>query len=97
MIHLLLHVMVPAGAAYYFFYRANWLKAWAMMAAGIILDIDHFFAVPIYDPDRCSIGFHFLHTYWAIALYFALLIIPKIRVLAIGFLIHMSLDYLACL
>jgi len=51
MIHLLLHVMVPAGAAY-FLYRDNWLKAWAMMAAGIILDIDHLFAVPIYDPSN---------------------------------------------
>jgi len=67
------------------------------IAAGIVLDIDHLFAVPMYDPDRCSIGFHFLHTYWAIALYSFLLIIPKLRVLAIGFLIHMSLDYLACL
>ncbi|WP_228466555.1 DUF6122 family protein [Adhaeribacter swui] len=96
MIHLLLHILVPAGVAY-FFYRANWLKAGAIMAAGIILDIDHLFAVPMYDPERCSIGFHFLHTYWAIALYSLLLIIPKLRVLAIGFLIHMSLDYLACL
>lgn len=96
MLHILLHVMVPAGVAY-LFYRNNWLKAWAMLAAGIILDIDHLFAVPMYDPDRCSIGFHFLHTYPAIAVYVILLFIPQVRTFAWGFLIHMALDYIACL
>ena len=96
MIHLLFHVLVPGGVAY-LFYRNNWLKVWAILGAGIILDADHLFAVPINDPDRCSIGFHFLHTYSAIALYGVLLIVPKLRLLALGFLIHMGLDYLACL
>ncbi|GEO07298.1 hypothetical protein AAE02nite_49620 [Adhaeribacter aerolatus] len=68
-----------------------------MLATGIILDVDHLFAVPLYDPDRCSIGFHFLHTYPAIAVYVILLSIPKVRTFAWGFLIHMVLDYIACL
>ncbi|KAA3436005.1 DUF6122 family protein [Rufibacter hautae] len=96
MLHIALHLLVPAGVAWLFF-RNNWMKTWLLLAAGIILDIDHLFAVPIYDPERCSIGFHFLHTYPAIALYGILVFIPKVRLLAIGFLIHMCLDYLACL
>ncbi|MFB9865611.1 DUF6122 family protein [Rufibacter immobilis] len=69
------------------------MKAWLLLAAGIILDIDHLFAVPIYDPDRCSIGFHLLHTYPAIALYGILVFIPKVRLLAIGFLIQCKICY----
>ncbi|RNI24069.1 DUF6122 family protein [Rufibacter latericius] len=96
MIHLLLHVLVPGGVAF-LFYRKNQWKVWAVLAAGILLDVDHLWAVPIYDPDRCSIGFHTLHTYPAIALYGVLLLFPKVRILALGFLIHMALDYIACL
>ena len=33
------------------------------MMATMLVDLDHLFADPIYDPDRCSIGFHPLHQY----------------------------------
>jgi hypothetical protein len=41
------------------------------MALTIIVDLDHLLADPIYDPNRCSIGFHPLHSYPAIVIYLA--------------------------
>ena len=39
----------------------------------VIVDADHLLADPIYDPARCSIGFHPLHTHPAIVSYVSLL------------------------
>lgn len=67
-----------------------------ILLAGIILDLDHLWADPIFDPSRCSINFHPLHTYWAIASYFLLLFFSKTRVLGIAFLIHILADTVDC-
>lgn len=66
------------------------------MIATMIVDLDHLLANPIYDPNRCSIGFHPLHSYLALGIYFALLFIPRLRLIAIGLVIHMTLDYADC-
>lgn len=42
----------------------------------MLVDIDHLLADPIYDPNRCSIGFHPLHTTPAILVYAALFLVP---------------------
>ena len=62
----------------------------------MLVDIDHLIANPIYDPLRCSIGFHPLHQSYAIALYILLCIIPKFRLIGFGLLIHMILDSTDC-
>ncbi|MCK5813747.1 MAG: hypothetical protein KAH03_05800, partial [Cocleimonas sp.] len=52
-----------------------------------------------YDPTRCSIGFHPLHSFIAIMIYFMLCFIPKyqyLRILALGLIIHMALDSIDC-
>lgn len=67
------------------------------MLAGLIIDIDHLLADPIYDAGRCSIGFHPLHTPIPILLYALLLIHPKTRALGIGLYLHIFLDALDCL
>ncbi len=96
MLHLFLHVAVPALAGW-LFYRPQWRPAALKMVAGFVLDLDHLLATPMFDPNRCSINFHPLHTYWAIALYVLLLWPARTRPWAIGFLVHMVLDYLECL
>lgn len=68
MLHLLLHIVVPVGVAL-FAYRTDSLRAAILMMATMVVDVDHLLADPIYDPDRCSIGFHALHTQPAIAIY----------------------------
>jgi hypothetical protein len=93
--HLVLHLVVPGIVAWTFF-RPQWKRAWAIMLATMLVDLDHLVADPIYDPDRCSIGFHPLHTYPAIAVY-ALLTLPrKTRLVALGLVIHMALDAIDC-
>lgn len=62
----------------------------------MIVDIDHLLATPIYDSNRCGIGFHPLHTYWAIAAYLAMTVIPKTRMVGCGLVIHMALDAIDC-
>lgn len=77
MIHIALHVIVPLLVALAF-YRRRWRYATVIMVATMIVDVDHLLADPIYDPNRCSIGFHPLHTLPAIGIYAALFILPLI-------------------
>ncbi len=78
------------------FYRSAWLKSFLWMLAGLAIDVDHLLADPIYDPGRCSIGFHPLHTAVPIVLYVLALIHPKTRLLGLGLCIHILLDALDC-
>lgn len=62
----------------------------------MIIDLDHLLANPIYDPERCSINFHPLHSYYAISVYILMLIPRKVRVIAIGLLLHIVADWIDC-
>lgn len=66
------------------------------MVSTMLVDLDHLLADPIYDPGRCGIGFHPLHSYPAIAGYAALSLVPRARLIAVGLLLHMALDALDC-
>ncbi len=94
-LHLGLHLVIPAMIAAIFF-REKFLAAWITMTATMLVDVDHLLANPVYDPARCSIGFHPMHQYPAIAAYGVLLILPKLRLFAIGLLTHMALDGFDC-
>jgi hypothetical protein len=90
-----LHAVVPLVVAL-LFYRERWLRAWLIMLATMVVDLDHLVADPIYDPGRCSIGFHPLHSYPMIVVY-ALLTVPrKTRLVGLGLVIHMALDGVDC-
>ena len=94
-LHLGLHFLVP-GLVAWFAFKSRWQYAWMIMVLTMLVDLDHLLASPIFDPNRCSIGFHPLHTYPAIASYLALVFIPVVRLVAIGLLIHMGLDASDC-
>lgn len=94
-LHLVLHAAVPALVAWLFF-RDRFGKAWLLMLLGWVIDLDHLLADPIYAPNRCSIGFHPLHTAPAIVAYGALALPKRTRLFAIGLLIHVALDALDC-
>lgn len=66
------------------------------MLATMLVDVDHLWANPIFDPGRCSINFHPLHSYWAMAVYFVLLFFKKTRIVAVGLLFHMLTDFIDC-
>ncbi|MCD6063730.1 MAG: hypothetical protein K0R82_1641 [Flavipsychrobacter sp.] len=95
MLHIVLHFLVPLMYSFVFF-RDKMLRTWLILSATMIVDVDHLLANPIYDPNRCSVGFHPLHSYVAIATYILLLIPKKTRLVATGLVIHMALDYLDC-
>jgi putative PIN family toxin of toxin-antitoxin system len=78
------------------FFRAHWERAFIIMLATMLVDLDHLLATPLYDPNRCSIGFHPLHTWSAIAVYFALLLPKSTRLIGLGLVIHMALDAVDC-
>lgn len=96
LLHLLLHVAVPVAAA-----RLLWPKAWKRaalwMLAAWAIDLDHLLADPVYAPGRCSLGFHPLHTWPALAAYVGLAVPRKTRWFGIGLLIHIVLDGIDCL
>jgi len=93
--HIVLHFLVPLLVAWAA-YRLRWRQAYAWLLAGLIIDLDHLLANPIYDPSRCSIGFHPMHTTPAILIYVALLAHPKTRLLGLGLCIHIILDAIDC-
>jgi hypothetical protein len=95
-IHYSIHFGLPLLVALFFF-KSNWKIAYLIMVSCILIDIDHLFAYPIFDPNRCSINFHPLHSYYAIVIYLALAIFKKTRILGIGLLIHILADATDCL
>ena len=73
-----------------------WKRAFLIMVATMVIDLDHLLADPLYDPNRCSIGFHPLHSFWVIPIYMALCFPKKTRYVGIGLMIHMALDSIDC-
>lgn len=94
-IHYFLHIVFPAIIAYYF-YRDNWKKVYIIFLLTMLIDLDHLLATPIFDANRCSIGFHFMHSYIAIFLYVLLIFFKKTRVVAIGLIMHIITDIVDC-
>jgi hypothetical protein len=77
MVHIAVHFVVPVLVAFAF-YRSSWRHATLTLMATIVVDLDHLLADPIYDPERCSIGFHPLHTTPALLLYVIIVSLPLV-------------------
>tara|TARA_R110002124_G_scaffold137727_6_gene300721 strand:- start:2133 stop:2441 length:309 start_codon:yes stop_codon:yes gene_type:complete len=95
LVHYSFHFIVPAIVAFIFF-KENWKKVYLIFIATMLIDVDHLLANPIFDPNRCSINFHPLHSYIAIGFYFLLLIWKKSRILGVGLLLHILADTIDC-
>ena len=92
-LHLLLHFLVPLMICLWWF-KDKWRRPFLIMIATMAIDLDHLLADPIYNPNRNSIGFHPLHTWWAIVVYLTLLWPRKTRILATGLMVHIALDFI---
>ena len=94
LVHYFLHFIFPAIIAR-IFYPDQWLKAFMLMLATMLVDLDHLLANPVFDPGRNSIGYHLLHTWPMIGLYFLGCIFLKgnYRIIAVGLLFHMFTDF----
>lgn len=90
-VHYGLHFIAPLAIAY-IWSRERWRRSYLILLATMVIDLDHLWANPIFDPNRCSVGFHPLHSYIAIFIYMALLLHKKSRLIAIGLLFHIVTD-----
>lgn len=95
-IHYGIHFFVPVLIALLFF-KENRLKVAVILLLGIVIDVDHLWAEPLFDPNRCSIGFHPLHSYWAILVYAVLPFFKRTRIIGLALLIHIFADLTDCL
>jgi len=95
-LHYGLHFIVPFIIAFVFF-RKNFWKASILILLANFIDLDHLLANPMFDPNRCSIGFHPLHSYVAISIYMIFFVFPKTRLLSIGLILHILADVIDCL
>ncbi len=106
MTHIFLHFLVP-GLIAAIWWRKQWLPVFILLMSSLLIDLDHLLANPIYDPERCSIGFHPLHSGWAMLVYGLLLLVTfrlpasvwvyRTRWVLIGVFIHLLLDGADCL
>ncbi|MDH3323863.1 MAG: DUF6122 family protein [Flavobacteriaceae bacterium] len=94
-LHYSCHLLIPLLVALLVF-KNIWIKAFLIMLSGLWIDLDHLLANPIFDPNRCSINFHPLHSYIAIAVYFLLLFPKKTRLIGLGLVIHILADTIDC-
>jgi len=95
-IHYGIHFLLPLAIALWF-YKPKALKVYLIFMATFIIDLDHLWATPIFSPNRCSINFHFLHSYLAIAIYFGMLFYKPTRIIGIGLICHIIADSMDCL
>jgi len=99
LVHYSLHFLA-VGLIAYLYDKKNWKRNWLILVATMLVDLDHLLAVPIFAPNRCSIGFHPLHSEVAIATYILGIIFTKnkiLRLIFIGLLFHMITDFIDCL
>lgn len=96
-VHYSLHLLFPAAIAY-LVYKSQWNKAYLIFLLTMLVDLDHLLANPVFMADRCSIGFHPLHSFYAMGFYLIMLF-PKniIRIIGIGLLFHMFTDFIVCM
>lgn len=94
--HYFLHLVFPFLIAFIFF-RKDWKRVYFILLATMLIDLDHLFANPIFQRNRCSINFHPLHTYYAAIGYFVLLFLKKpLNIIGIGLLLHLITDFIDC-
>ena len=95
LIHYGCHFLLPLAVAL-LCYKPQWKMAYVIMICGMLIDLDHLLATPIFAPNRCSINFHPLHSYYAIVVYVLLLLPKKTRLIGLGLVIHIISDAVDC-
>ena len=97
LLHYFLHFGFPLFIAIVFF-KKGWKRVYLIFLATMLVDLDHLLADPIFQADRCSINFHFLHSYYAMIVYVILLFFKRpFNIIGIGLLLHMMTDFIDCI
>ena len=112
MVHIALHFAIPWLLALVID-KDRRFQTWLILVGTMAVDLDHLLADPIYDPSRCSIGFHPLHPVLMIGVYALMMTLPFVMgragvmkedsqrrvvfLLGLGLVVHMILDGVDCL
>ncbi len=72
-IHLILHALIPLLISIKSKFS---FKVFLLIFGTMMVDFDHLLATPLFDSNRCSIGFHPLHSYALLPLYGLMSIFP---------------------
>lgn len=96
LVHYGLHFVFPAFIAWRW-KGESFSKVYLLMLSTMLVDLDHLLAVPVFDPCRCSIGFHPLHSGFAISIYILMLFFKRTRIVGVGLVLHMLTDWQDCL
>lgn len=95
-VHYGIHILLPLLVALLCF-KSKWKLAFLMMLSAFLIDLDHLLATPVFESNRCSIGFHPLHSYYMIPIYVILAALKKTRIIGLGLLIHILADWVDCM
>lgn len=78
--------------------KKGFLQIFGIIFSANLIDIDHLLADPIYDPARCSIGFHPLHSWYMYPVYGLLLLFRNkwVTYWVVGVFVHLVADGIDC-
>ena len=96
--HYFLHFLA-VGLIAYIINPKEWKKTWGILVLTMLVDLDHLLSTPIFNPNRCSIGYHPLHQPILFPFYVLGCFITKyklIQLIAIGISFHMLTDSIDC-
>ncbi len=99
LVHYSLHAGLPAVVAWMYSKptgKSSFIKNYLIVLLTMLIDLDHLLATPVFDPGRCSVGYHPLHTMYAAIGYLLLLIPSRTRMVAVGLLLHLLTDGVDC-
>lgn len=99
LVHYGMHFLAPYFIARLWCGRSQ-RTVYLLLLGTMAIDLDHLLVRPIFDPERCSVGFHLLHSYSMIVLYALLCVLPYerlgwpwwLRVLGVGLCFHILTD-----
>ena len=94
-LHYGIHFLFPLLIAFVF-YKSQWKMAYLVMILGMLIDLDHLLATPMFDSHRCSINFHPLHSYYVMIVYVILAFFKKTRWIGLGLCVHILADFVDC-
>ena len=102
--HIIIHVLSNILLIYLiYFYEKKILKKKSnlknislLVFLSQLIDLDHLLAKPIYNPLRCSINFHPLHSWYSFPFYALGMFWKKYSYLFVAIGLHLALDALDC-
>ena len=99
-IHLISNALLIYGIYAYDKYiknrKTNLKYVSLLVLSSNLIDLDHLLANPIYDPTRCSINFHPLHSWYMFPVYLIGSFVGKYKYLFWGIGVHLVLDFFDC-